>query len=106
MPEQNRYRIERNYKTEQGWLGWIDSAWMEAADTWQDATQKWLDDMGWIEVSYKVSAEKPSEGGRSGIIEIQVDPPGFYVGAKIKATLIEDDCRSHRGHRKKGGGRG
>ena len=89
MSEQNRYRTTFNYKSSETeeWEGWRDTDWLKAADDWRDAIQGWLDRV-WAAGGYTVVAETPSEGGRSGIIEIQFDPPGG--AAKIKATLIED----------------
>ena len=89
MSKQNRYRIERNYKYKTGgWEGWVE-VWSVSGDTWQDAIRKWVDYMGWIAGSYQVVSETPSEDGRSGITETQFEP-GFYVGVKFKATVIED----------------
>ena len=90
MSAQNSYRIERNYKSEQGWSGWIDNDWTETGDTWQDAIKQWLDTR-WRWLTCQVISETPSAPSRSGIIEIQLGPSGFYVGAKIKATLIENE---------------
>ena len=90
MSEQNNYRIVCDYKSRETeeWTGWGKS-WLETADNWQDAIHQWLD-RGWVAGDYTVGAATPSEGGKSGIIEIQFGTPGFRVGAKIKATLIED----------------
>ena len=86
MSEQNRYRLSREYKNE--W--WIDDekyVWMRA-DSWQNAIHTWLENWG---ISYQLVSETPSEDSKSGIIEIQFDPPrDFLLGVKIKATLIED----------------
>ena len=92
MSEQNRYQITWSYKSEGAWAGWVDSGLMEKGDTWQDAIQTWIDDSWGIMVSYEVVSETPAEDGRSGIIEIQLDTPLSvkWVGAKFKATLIED----------------
>ena len=90
MAEQNRYRASLNYKRSETdeWSGWRNTNGWDIADTWQDAIQAWLD-YAWSG-EYTVVAETPSEDGRSGIIEIQFDPPrDFYAGLKIKATLIE-----------------
>ena len=32
MSEQNRYRMEWNYKSKQGWSGWIDDVGYVTAD--------------------------------------------------------------------------
>ena len=91
MSEQNRYRIDRYYQKATGeWRSWVDDGSHETADTWQDATRKWLDDMGWIDGECQVIAKTPSEDSKSGTIEIQFDTPGVWVRAKIQATLIED----------------
>ena len=91
MSEQNRYRIERDWKKATGEWDWRNSDyWWETADTWQDAIHDCLDDTA-AEEEYAVGAETPSEDGKSGSIEIQFDPPwGFYAGAKIRATLLDD----------------
>ena len=91
MSEQNRYRMEWNCnQNEQGWSGWYDDGVRKAADTWQDAIQKWIDDM-WGKVdSYQVVSVTPSGDSRSGIIEIKEDPRQFDMAVKFKATLIED----------------
>ena len=90
MSEQKRYRIERQYKREAGWSGWIDDDIVLPGGKWQDATQKWLNEL-WYGL-YTVVAETPSEDGQSGIIEIQFNQQeGFWFGTKIKATPIEDD---------------
>ena len=90
MSEQNRYRIERNWKKATGeWRVW-EKSWVEKADTWQDAIQEWID-YDWAAEEYTVVSETPSEDGKSGIIEIQLVPAGIYlVGAKLEATLIDD----------------
>ena len=95
MSEQNSYRIERNYKKATGeWRGWGKSV-VATVDTWQEATQWWLGQF-WAAEEYTVVSENPSEDSRSGIIEIQFDPPrdlgwlGVRLGVKIKATLVED----------------
>ena len=91
MSAQNRYQIASNYK-DRGtweWRGWGKS-WLETADTWQDATPKWIDHF-LPGADYTVVSETPSEDSKSGIIEIQFDPPQpFCLGVKIKATLIEN----------------
>ena len=92
MSGHNRYQISRRYKSERGWAGWGESSdWMETADSWQDAINNRLT-AGWgIVVPYQVVSETPAADGRSGITEIQFDPPpSFWVGVKIKATLIEE----------------
>ena len=96
MSAQNRYRISVNYKSSETekWAGWRNSDWVgdwwETADNWQDAIQDWLDHLAWTAREYTVVAESPSEGSKSGIIEIQFDPPKrFWLGVKVKATLIE-----------------
>ena len=89
MSEQNSYRIVCDYKRHTEWSGWIDNHWWSAADTWQDAIQKWLD-RAWPAEDYTVVSETPSGDGRSGIIEIQFAPTGFNAAAKVKATIIED----------------
>ena len=90
MSEQNKYRIERNYKNEQGWSGWTPvDTW--SGDTWQDAIQHRLDDDNFgMAGTYKSVSETPSEDGRSGIIEILIDPGCYDIKAKIRATLIKD----------------
>ena len=90
MSEQNNYRIAWNYKSRETeeWTRWRDNHWSAAADNWKDAIQEWIDD-AWTAEEYTVVSETPSEDSRSGIIEIQFDPPQpFCVGVKIKATLI------------------
>ena len=92
MSEQNRYQISVNYKSSftEEWAGWGQDVVWETADTWQEAINQWLD-FAWAERSYQVASDTPSAGGKSGIIEIQFDPPAiFYVAAKVKATLIEN----------------
>ena len=90
MSEQNRYRIYRNYKSEQEWRGWLKDVLVETADTWQDAIQKWSDHF-FGAGEYTVVAETPSADGRSGIMEIEDHWPGIgLVVRKIKAILIED----------------
>ena len=92
MSEQNRYRIESNYKSRvtEEWIGWDRGWFWKTADTWQDAIQKWIDRICAAE-EYTVVAETPSEDSKSGILEIQFDPQHrFWLGAKAKATLIED----------------
>ena len=93
MVAQNRYRISRNYKTKQGWsrAEWIDDDSCRTADTWQEAIQKWVDDVRRLAGAYQVISETPSEDTLSGIIEIQLVPAmSFWAGAKFKATLIDD----------------
>ena len=95
MSEQNRYQISFNYKSSETeeWTGWRGSGWLETADTWQDAIRNMLLDEGYAEVgAYQVVSETPSEDGKSGILEIQFNPPFAVAVAaeKIKATLIED----------------
>ena len=91
MSEQNRYQISHNYQNErEGWAGWIEYEVL-SADNWQDAIHEWLDLVWGTGGVYTVVAENPSEDSRSGITEIQFDPPKrFWLGVKIKATLIED----------------
>ena len=92
MSEQNRYRTARNYKSRKTgeWTGWIDKFFGETADTWQDAIQKWIDRY-WPTEEYTVVSETYSEDSKTGITEIQFDPQQrFWLGVKIKATLIED----------------
>ena len=94
MSAQNRYRTTFNYKSRETeeWAGWKNSAyWWETADNWQDAIQEWIDyACGAAPDEYTVVSETPSEGGKSGIIEIQFDPPHrFLEVAKIKATPID-----------------
>ena len=91
MSEQNNYQIESHYKKERGWLsGWVGNYGGGTADTWQEAIQDWLD-WAWLWDKYTVVSETPSEDNKSGIIEIQFDPPQrFLLGAKIKATFVED----------------
>ena len=99
MSAQNGYKIARNHKSKNGWFGWITNSAVWQGSNWQEAIQNWLDEH-WVEdVSggYQVVSETPSEDGRSGIIEMQLDPPGFWVGAKIKATLIKDDRTTFTG---------
>ena len=90
MVAQNRYRIERNYKSEQGWSGsgWIDDDSWETADTWQEAIQKWVDG-NWGVGTYEMVSETPSEDGRSGTTEMLIKPIELLL-ATIKATLIDD----------------
>ena len=101
MSEQNRYRIEHDYKTEKGWSGWVSWPVAWSGDTWQSVISKRLKDIEGIVGSSKVTvvSEIPSEDGRSGIIETQLERPGWWVEVnqpdwweevKIKATLIED----------------
>ena len=84
MSEQNNYRISWTYKSSKT-EEWRDSHWLvDMADNWQDAIHTWLENWG---VPYQVVSETPSEDSKSGIIEIQFDPPQrLVVGAKIKAT--------------------
>ena len=93
MSEQNRYRIDRNYKSRETekWTGWWGpTPWRAKADTWQGAIKKWIA-RDWPAEEYTVVAETPPEDIKSGIIEIQFDPQHrFFLGAKIKATLVED----------------
>ena len=90
MSAQNSYRLDSSYKRPTGWSGWVGGSGLWPGVTWRDAIQKWLDEC-WIEGSYKVVSETPSEDHRSGIIEIQVDSePDFWVGVKIKSTLLEE----------------
>ena len=91
MSEQNRYRIASCYRTKQGAeSGWIRSFGAWSGATWQDAIRKRLDDIEGIVGSYQVVSETPSEDGRSGVIETQFDPTDWWVGAQMKATIIED----------------
>ena len=88
MSEQNRYRMSHEYK-DGGWID-RDDVGVWAGDTWLGATQEWIDRY-WPSEEYTVVSETPSEDGRSGILEIQFDtPPRFWLGVKIKATLIDD----------------
>ena len=91
MSEQNRYQIEQNFQRRTGeWGGWTKALSWKNEDTWQDTIHQWIDDMlFWWRDQYTVVSEKPSEDGRSGIIEIQVDLPNRRLAAKIKATLID-----------------
>ena len=90
MSEQNNYRIVCDYKSSETekWAGWRGGV-VDMADTWQDAIHEWIDNV-WA-AEYTVVSENPSEDSKSGIIEIQFDPPQpFWLGAKIKATHIEN----------------
>ena len=92
MSARNRYHISGGREEDTGWSGFMNEGGWWTGDTWQDAIRNMLE-QDWEEDwygSYQVVSETPSADGRSGIIELQVEPPGAVVGAKYKATLIED----------------
>ena len=69
MSLQNRYKIWCEYIDEGCWKTW---PW--PGDTWQDAIHTWIKDC-WFrgqdrDIAYQVVSEKPSKGGRSGMMEI------------------------------------
>ena len=85
MSGKNRYQIQCDYQHKTGDWEALEATEPWYWDTWQDAIHNWLTS------SYEVLSETPSEDGRSGIIEIQLDPSVYYYkGAKVTATLIED----------------
>ena len=95
--EQNSYQMSCSYESER-WSGhWIKSDWsdwMETADNWQDAAQKGIDGIAPVGSKsglYQVLSETPSGEGRSGIIDIQFDPPRLWRRAKVRANIIEDN---------------
>ena len=93
MSEQNRYRIDGTYRYQDGYTEGWQACGVWPGDTWQDAIQKLLE--YWyknIDVSYQVVSEKPSEDGRSGIMEIQHVPMSHLrMKNHFQATLLENN---------------
>ena len=82
------YQMSCAYKDKDGW--WKAGVW--AGDTWQGAINHWLE--YWKEgrdILCQVVSEKPSEDGRSGLMEVtEVPPDPQWTLSKVKATLIEN----------------
>ena len=101
MSEQNRYKILCEYKDDSE----SSVECVRSADTWQEAIQRtpsvWVTE-GHPETFHTVMSSTPSEDGRSGVMELQLDPTAvpvesrdtdyeYYpqVAVTCKATLIE-----------------
>ena len=92
MSKQNRYQISYEFaKSDAG-----GDACVMPGETWQQALDGWQEVYcykGW-DKEYQVVSVKPSEDGRSGIMEIIGGTlyaiPEIGTLRKVKATLIED----------------
>ena len=89
MSEQKEYEIAFEVKHKEGWRRTA----VRVGDTWQEALHGWLEDAYKARGGpYQILSEKPSDDGRSGIMEISEDPlPTVGSLGRVKATLREYD---------------